>query len=87
MGQILAILKLDLVFEVMLNVDMCEDAAYKGHIWYKKSGVGMKRLINEIRNTILHLCFIQIPPPGCGGWQRECNVVVRGLEYVSKTIL
>lgn len=53
MGQILTILKRELVFEVMLNAYMCEDGMYEGHIWYEEAGVGMKRLITSTQNYIL----------------------------------
>ena len=52
MGQILTVLKRDLVFEVMLNAYMCEDGMYEGHIWYEEAGVGMKRLITTTKNDI-----------------------------------
>ena len=52
MGQILAILDRDLVFEVMLNAYMCEDGMYEGHIWYEEAGIGMKRLISFSKTII-----------------------------------
>ena len=54
MGQILAVLKRDLVFEIMLNAYMCEDGMYEGHIWYEEAGIGMKRLITTTKNEIQH---------------------------------
>ena len=52
MGQILAVLKRELVFEVMLNAYMCEDGMYEGHIWYEEGGIGMTRLITTAKNEI-----------------------------------
>lgn len=54
MGQILSVLKRDLVFEVMLNAYMCEDGMYEGHIWYEEAGIGMKRLITTTKSEIPH---------------------------------